>query len=263
MSNSEHELAERLFSENKSRKPFRPIRDSLRPATMEDGYRVQDLLNTRYGEDGRGAIAGYKVGLTSEKIRELCGVHEPIAGSIFQSTVHRSPANLKLANFMHLGIEFELAVEIAKDVPVDAPPRDADAVCDYVAACLPAFELIEDRYADYGDLDALSIMVDNSWCGGIVLGQAAGDWRALDFKTNPVAIHLNDEFVENGVTGDAMGHPFESVAWLAGLLAGQGKQLRAGMIVMTGSTLATRFPKPGEEYRYEVEGLGSVSAVSA
>ena len=82
-------------------------------------------------------------------------------------------------------------------------------------------------------------MVDNSWCGGIVLGQAEGDWQALDFKTNPVAMYLNDEFVENGVTGDAMGHPFESVAWLAGLLAGQGKQLRAGMVVMTGSTLAT------------------------
>jgi 2-keto-4-pentenoate hydratase len=57
-----------------------------------------------------------------------------------------------------------------------------------------------------------------------------------------------------------MGHPFESVAWVAGLLASQGKQLRAGMIVMTGSTLATRFPIAGEACRYEVEGLGSVSA---
>ncbi len=257
---SERELADRLFAENRAREPFRPIRDSLRPATMEAGYRVQDLLNGRYGEDGRGAIAGYKVGLTSEKIRRMCGVHEPIAGSIFQSTVHRSPAALNLTDFMHLGIEFELAVEIARDVPPDAPPLDAESVHGYVAACMPAFELIEDRNADYGDLDALSILVDNSWCGGIVLGEAEGDWRALDFKTNPVAMYLNNDFVESGVTGDAMGHPFESVAWLAGLLAGHGKQLRAGMIVMTGSTLATRFPKVGEEYRYEVEGLGSVRA---
>ena len=77
------------------------------------------------------------------------------------------------------------------------------------------------------------------------------------------AMYLNDAFVESGVTVDAMGHPFESVAWLAGLLAGQGKQLRAGMIVMTGSTLATRFPTAGEEYSYEVEGLGTVSAALA
>ena len=254
-----HELADRLFNENKTWTSFRPIRDALRPASMAAGYQVQDLLNARYIEDGRGPIAGYKVGLTSEKIRKLCGVHEPIAGTVYQSTVYRSPAALNLTDFMHLGIEFELAVEISKDVPLDAVPFDAASVRDFVAACVPAFELIEDRNANYGDLDALSILVDNSWCGGIVLGEAVGDWRAFDFETNPVAMYLNDEFVESGVTGDAMGHPFESVAWLAGLLAGQGKQLRAGMIVMTGSTLATRFPMVGDKYYYEIEGLGSVS----
>ena len=77
-----HELADRLFNENKTWTSFRPIRDALRPATMAAGYQVQDLLNARYIEDGRGPIAGYKVGLTSEKIRKLCGVHEPIAGTI-------------------------------------------------------------------------------------------------------------------------------------------------------------------------------------
>ncbi|MBT3628767.1 MAG: hypothetical protein HOM52_16080 [Rhodospirillaceae bacterium] len=257
---AERELADRLFAEHQTRKPFRRLRDDLRPQSMEAGYRVQDLLNERYAEAGRGAIAGYKVGLTSEKIRQMCNAHEPISGVIYQTTVHRSPATLNLADFMHLGLEFELAVEMARDVPLDSPPLDADSVRDYIAACMPAFELIEDRNADFSDLDALSIMVDNSWCGGIVLGEARRDWQNLDLKTNPVAMSLNGTFVESGVTGDAMGHPFESVAWVAGLLASQGRQLQAGMIVMTGSTLATRFPEAGEEYSYEVEGLGVVSA---
>ncbi len=161
---------------------------------------------------------------------------------------------------MHLSLEFELAVEMARDVPLDSPPLDADSMRDYIAACMPAFELIEDRNADFGDLDALSIMVDNSWCGGIVLGEARRDWQHLNLKTNPVAMSQNGAFVESGVTGDAMGHPFESVAWVAELLASQGKQLRAVMTVMTGSTLATRFPAAGEEFSYEVEVLGVVSA---
>jgi 2-keto-4-pentenoate hydratase len=167
---------------------------------------------------------------------------------------------LKLADYMHLGLEFEMAVEIARDVPPDSGPLDAESVRDYIAVCVPAFELIDDRNADFGDLDALSIMADNSWCGGIVLGDAVSDWQGLDLKTNSVAMSLNGELVESGVTGDAMGHPFESVAWVAGLLASQGRQLRAGMIIMTGSTLATRFPAAGEEYSYAVEGLGAVSA---
>jgi len=257
---AERELADRIFAEHEARERFRPVRGALRPATMAAGYRVQDRLNARFAAAGRGPIAGYKVGLTSAKIRSLWGVHEPIAGSIYQSGVHRSPATLNLADFMRLGIEFELAVEMARDVPLNAPPLDAESVAAYVAACMPAFELIEDRNADFDDLDALSILVDNSWCGGIVLGEARRGWRDLDLKTTPVAMSLNGALVENGVTGDAMGHPFESVAWLAGLLAGQGKQLRAGMIIMTGSTLATRFPRAGEEYSYEITGLGTVSA---
>jgi 2-keto-4-pentenoate hydratase len=257
---AERKLADRLFAEHQERKPFSRLQGALRPATMEAGYRVQDLLNERFAEAGRGPIAGYKIGLTSEKIRQMCNAHEPISGVIYQSRVHRSPAALKLADYMHLGLEFEMAVEIARDVPPDSGPLDAESVRDYIAVCMPAFELIDDRNADFGDLDALSIMADNSWCGGIVLGDAVSDWQGLDLKTNSVAMSLNGEFVESGVTGDAMGHPFESVAWVAGLLASQGRQLRAGMIIMTGSTLATRFPAAGEEYSYAVEGLGTVSA---
>ncbi len=44
-STAEKELADRIFSEHQARKPFHRLRDSLRPTTMEAGYRVQDLLN--------------------------------------------------------------------------------------------------------------------------------------------------------------------------------------------------------------------------
>ena len=94
----------------------------------------------------------------------------------------------------------------------------------------------------------------------IVLGETFGDWKALDFASNSVVMYLNGEFVEDAVTGDAMGHPFNSITWLADLLARQGKELKAGDIVLTGSTLATHFPEPGDKYLYEVKGLGSVSA---
>ena len=57
-----HELADRLFNENKTWTSFRPIRDALRPATMAAGYQVQDLLNARYIEDGRGPIACWSGG---------------------------------------------------------------------------------------------------------------------------------------------------------------------------------------------------------
>ncbi len=253
-------LADRLFAEHANRQPFRPVRGGEQPESLEEGYRVQRLLNERYAGAGRGGTAGYKVGLTSAAIRELCKVDQPISGVIFESTVRRSPARIALADFVHLGIEFELAVEIGGAFrPEDAPFTLGDAEA-RVEACMPAFELIDDRHADYDDIDALSILIDNSWCGGVVLGPRRTDWRALDLASTPASLRINDASPEAAVTGAAMGHPLNSLVWLANQLAGRGTPLEAGLVVMTGSTLATRFPDIGDRFVYGIEGLGTVQA---
>jgi 2-keto-4-pentenoate hydratase len=128
-----------------------------------------------------------------------------------------------------------------------------------VGACMPAFELIEDRGADYGDLDAASILTDKCWCGGVVLGPEIADWRGLDLERAPALLSWNGEVVDQGVTGAAMGHPFEGLAWLANLLAGRGRAMKAGEIVITGSALRTRFPEAGDEVTYRIAGLGETS----
>lgn len=256
-------LADRLFAEHASGRPFRPIRGAERPETFDDGYRVQGLLNRRRTKAGRGSAAGYKVGLTSEAMRSLCNVDQPISGVIFSSTVHRSPARIARADFVHLAIEFELAAEIGTAFRHADAPFTLDHATARVAACMPAFELIEDRNADYADLDVLSCIMDNAWCGGVVLGERHTDWRALDLAGTPASLRVNDGPAEPAVTGAAMGNPLNSVVWLANQLAARGEDLDAGMIVMTGSTLATRFPEAGDRFVYEIEGLGRVEAAIA
>ena len=253
-------LADRLFAENVEGRPFRRLRGTERPASLDEGYRVQSLLNQRFAEAGRGEIAGYKVGLTSEAIQTMYGSDQPISGVVFEKGVHRSPAQVALADYTHLGIEFELAVEIGSEFrPEDAPFTLEDARA-RVVACMPAFELIEDRNADHDDVDALSILVDNSWCAGVVLGPPRSDWHSLDLADTPVSLRVNDEPPMPAVTGAAMGNPLHSLVWLANQLASRGTTLKRDMIVMTGSTLATQFPAAGDRFVYEIEGLGAVEA---
>ncbi|MDE0391627.1 MAG: fumarylacetoacetate hydrolase family protein [Rhodospirillales bacterium] len=253
-------LAERLFAEHAEGRPFRRLRGADRPSSLAEGYRVQELLVRRWVEAGRGRPAGYKVGLTSEAIQTMYGSDQPISGVVFESGVHRSPARIALSHYGRLGIEFELAVEIGTDFrPEDAPFSLDDAVA-RVAACMPAFELIEDRHADHDDVDAPSILVDNAWCAGVVLGPRRADWRTLDLASTAVSLRVNDALPSSAVTGAAMGNPLHSLVWLAGQLASRGTALAAGTIVMTGSTLATQFPDAGDRFVYEIEGLGGVEA---
>jgi 2-keto-4-pentenoate hydratase len=132
-------------------------------------------------------------------------------------------------------------------------------VADRVAACMPAFELVEDGDADYKTLDAFTLIAQNTWNGGVVLGPPVAAWPTVDLERAVTRCWINEQPQGQGKTGDAMGHPFEAVAWVANLLNRRGRQLDRGMIVMTGSSITTKFPAPGDRVRFAIDGLGEVT----
>ena len=252
-------IAAHIFDAHRRRERFQRLRGELAPASLDEAYMVQDEVHRLFREAGWGELGGHKIALTSKAVQELCGVDQPAGGGIFARTIQRSPAALRISDFMHLGLEFELGVRLGRDLPAEGAPYDRASVAPAVAACMPAFELIEDRGADYGDLDAASILADKCWCGGVVLGPEVADWQGLDLAATPVELIWNGAVVDHGVTGAVMGHPFEALAWLANLLAARGRGMRAGEIVITGSALRTRFPEAGDRITYRIAGLGEAS----
>lgn len=254
-------VAEALEAQHAARARFEPLAGPLDLGTLDEAYAAQRALIQRWSAGARGPIAGYKIALTSKAVQELCGVDHPCAGAIFGSTLHTSPATVARAGFVRLGLEFELCFRLGSSLPGRPQPYTAESVRDAVDAAVPAFELVEDRASDYARLNAISLVADNCWCGGIVLGQATGDWRDLDLSANPVRLEYTGggkTETESATTGAALGNPLNALAWVANVLAGQGRSLEAGMWVMTGSTLRTRFAEAGDRAVYTVDGLGSV-----
>jgi 2-keto-4-pentenoate hydratase len=251
--------ARACFDKHRTRARYGPLDAAIRAAPLEDAYRIQDALHHLIGSDGRGKIAGWKIALTSKAMQKMTGVDQPAAGAIFSATVHTSPARVSLAAFHHLGIEFEVAVRLGADLGATGGPWTRASVADTVASCMPAFELVEDGNADYGTLDAFTLVAENAWNGGVVLGAPVTAWRALDLEAAVTRAWVNEQPAGQGKTGDALGHPLEAVAWLANLLNRRGRGLARGMVVMTGSSITTRFPSPGDRIRFAVDGLGEIS----
>ena len=142
------------------------------------------------------------------------------------------------------------------DLPANSAPYDRSRAAEAVGALMPAFELVDDRSADYADLSFLGVVADNTWNAGVVLGPEVTDWGNADLAAARGAMTINGQQVGEGRGGDVMGHPLEALAWLANTLAGRGKSLSAGMIVMTGSIVTTKFLSPGDTATVSIEGLG-------
>jgi 2-keto-4-pentenoate hydratase len=247
--------AEWLLAEHRAGHRFTTLRPSAAPASISDAYDIQDkyvaLLRPRHGE-----TAGYKVGLTSATMQAFCGIDHPIAGVVLASRMHRSGDEVRPKDFGRLGLEFEIAVRIKSDILATEKPFTAAAIEPHIEGVCAAIELVDDRAADYASLDVRSLVADNSWNAGIVLSEFKPAWPDLVPMLGR-AVKAGDVIGE-GYGRDILGHPFNSVAWLATQLASRGTILKAGQVVMTGSVMKTVFPGEDAHYRFELEGLGFV-----
>ena len=247
--------AETLLAEHQANAQFKPLGPPDRPATISDAYDIQQhyvaLLRGQHGE-----AVGYKVGLTSAAMQSFCGIDHPIAGVVLAQARARTGASVRRADFGRLGLEFEIAVRIKSDVPVAGVPFTAEAIAPHIGGVCAAIEVVDDRSADYASLDVLSLVADNSWNAGIVLSEFSTAWPDLARALGRAS--KDGVAIGEGFGRDILGHPFNSVAWLATQLASRGAGLKAGEVVMTGSVMKTVFPETEAGYRFELGGIGVV-----
>jgi 2-keto-4-pentenoate hydratase len=250
-----------IVGRHRDRKQFQSVRERV-GGDLPLAYDIQDRVIQVLAGDAkaREKAAGYKIGLTTPRMQAMCGVDQPIAGAVFAGRIRVSPALIDAAPFMRLGIESEIAVQLGKPLP---EPADLNATT--VLACLSqvcaAFELIDDSGADYKGLDAASLIADNAWNAGLVLGPPTPAENFPRLRDRAGVLLKNGGILDRGNSSDVMGDPLQVVVWLAKHLAVRGVPLRSGQWISTGSIVTTKFVAAGERYRFEVEGLAGVEVV--
>ena len=236
----------------------RRIPEEIRPRNLDEAYAAQVAFHRLRAGNASPSLAGYKIAATSKVIQEQVGMNEPFLGAILPGMVHRSPHSLSIEDYQQLGFECEIAVELDSDLQPSDAPFDRDRVATAVCAVRPAFELLDMRNCTLRGIDATSSITDNAMISGVVLGPRTEEWRECGIGDLAGKLHVNDELRGEGKTADALGHPLEGLAWIANNLAGRGLTMNAGMVVITGSIIATQFPQAGDHVVYEVENLGRV-----
>lgn len=224
---------------------------------LDMAYVAQEAMVRAFAASGQGTLAGYKVGMTAKSMQQLVGIDTPIGGKMLSATMMRSGAELRRADYLHVGIESELAFVLSRDIDV-LPSTSDDDLLDYIATAHASFEVVDDRHADFSRLTAAGLVAENIWNVGAVLGEGVppSQLRAIDSLAGRYS--ENGIEVADGMTSDVLGNPLHVVRWLAEFLLERGSMLRKGEIVLTGSITALRFPPEGTECRFQIDGLPPV-----
>ena len=169
--------ADILISDHAGKRNLVPFARALGATDLAGAYAIQDAFVARL-QTVQGRRVGYKIGLTSKRMQQMCSIDHPIAGVVFERRLLRSGARLRRSDLVRLGLEFEICVRLGSALPARAQPYTLDEVAVAVQAVAPAFEVIDDRNSPY-PLDMLSLVADNAWNEGIVLGEWRTSWPDL------------------------------------------------------------------------------------
>jgi 2-keto-4-pentenoate hydratase len=243
-------MARHMWDSRRARQNYSNIPDALKPGSIAEAYQAQEAYY-RLAEPVYGPVAGVKVATTTKVMQQLMGIDHPCGGAIFQRTIHASPARIAKSDFVNLRVESEIALKLGSDMPASGAPWTATSVVPHVAGAMPAYELIEDRNAVYTQTNAVSMIIENCWNGGVVIG-APKAITPKDIVGVTGRQTLNGKPIGEGKSED----PFATLAWLANLLAERGRGLTAGMVVITGSLIPTFSITPGDRAVFTVAGLG-------
>lgn len=250
-----------LHESHVARRPYAPVPADCVPRSIAEADAIQEAFVALKAQALHAVVAGYKVAITTQAMRDFTKFQDSIPGVVLDKQVQRSPGVLRLHNFGKALIECELAFSIGADVLSTGQPFDRSTIGRYVSAVMPAFEIADDRHADYKTIaaDILSLAADNAWNEGAVLGTPARDWQDIDLASVHGVAKINGVVVGEGDGRDVLGHPLEALAWLANRLLTSGRVLRRGHVVLTGSLVASKFPQAGDQVEFTVAGLGSVA----
>ena len=210
------------------------IPEAFRPNDIASGYAVQEGVVARVLEKYGGRAVGYKVACTNRLAQELLGTDTPFYGRLLSPFVYQSPARVSAKDFSMRLIEAEFSFQLAAGLPGEGAPYDRESVADAVAAVQPSIELVDTRYTVWTEVPIPSLIADNGCNSGWVRGNATEAWRHIDLASHEVRLRVNGAEKLSGSGAAVLGHPLNSLVWLANTLCEQGKALKAGDLVSTG-----------------------------
>lgn len=251
-------VAAELMRQHDAREGFKGLGGALALADAKLAYEAQDAYVDLLLQSRKTQLRGYKIALTTPAMREMVNFQDSVSGHLCSDQCLRTGDSVRAGDRVHLGVEFEIAFEMGRDLPTRTSPWSGKDLLEHVACAYPAIEIIDDRGADYASLNRsiLTLIADNAWNQGLVLG-APKRGLGADFLRDILGIAwIDGKEIGRGTGRDVLGHPLDALAWLANHLKTRGLGLREGDIVTTGSLVKSQFPKAGQLVEFQMPGLG-------
>ncbi|WP_010631676.1 2-keto-4-pentenoate hydratase [Sporolactobacillus vineae] len=220
--------------------------------TPETAYEVQHAFNEKKGEE----VKGYKISLTSKQTQDLFNSDSPLYGQIVASSVLHDGAEVKLADLNEPLLELELEFVAKEDLSADDDENTLLQKTDVA----PGMEVPDSRFKNWFPKLPLELVIsDSAVCGRVVVGNAAPKPSADELANVKTSVTYNGTELMTGVSSEVLGNPLHALKWLVDRLAKEGKKVKKGTTVSTGTFCLPKQLQKGDYKATFDHGIGSVT----
>ncbi len=210
-------------------------------------------LRVARGEQPR----GFKIGFTNRTIWPRYGVHEPIWGTVWDTTLHlcEGEGTIQLAGTAQPRIEPECVFGLRAEPP---PRADLQALRDCIDWFAPGFEIVQSHCADWRFTTA-DTLADSALHARLLVGRRIdaaalpADAQAFDAALAAAGVRLQRDGaeVERGTGANVLDGPLHALLHFVRALRGVAgaPALRAGDVVTTGTWTDAWPVQPGETWQ--------------
>ena len=219
---------------------------------LDEAYAVADEIRSRRIARGERPL-GYKIGFTNRSIWPKYGVHAPIWGPVWDSTVAQIEGlshTVSLHGLVQPRLEPEIMFGFAQAPRPDMSPAELTGCLEWVAH---GFEIVHTHFDDWR-FKAPDTVADFALHGRLLVGPRIPMARFGDARTElaalDIALFKNGQQVDSGSGGVVLDGPLDALrVWTQAMLAQpQRWAIEPGAIVTTG-TLTDAWPMaPGERW---------------
>lgn len=250
-----NELGDELYSALTECRTIAPLTSRGLDISIEDAYHIQQRMIARRIEKGE-RVVGKKIGVTSQAVMNLLGVHQPDFGYLLDGMLYNEGEAIPFDRLIQPKAEGEIAFLLKKDLQGPGVTAvDVLAATEGVMAC---FEIVDSRIQDW-KIKIQDTVADNASCGVFVLGDQLVDISKIDLALCGMVLEKNGEIVVTGAGAATLGHPVNAMVWLANTLGRLGIPLKAGDIVLSGAMGAMVPIQKGDNLRVTIGGIGGCS----
>lgn len=247
-------LAEALDNALLTQTPMDPLTEQEPSLTIDDAYEISKAFcDYRIVRGDR--VVGKKIGVTSQAVQQMLGVHQPDFGFLLASmdVSAESEVSLSAHRLIQPRAEGEIGFRLAKSLK--GPGVTAADVLEATESVFPCFEIVDSRIKNW-KIRIQDTVADNASCGVFVLGDPIALPAGVSLADVRMVILQNGQKVAEGVGAAVQGHPAQALAWLANTLGAYGIALEAGEVVLSGSLAPLLPAKAGDHFLMDISSLG-------